>query len=451
MRLATLFALACATRALVAWRTVVPARDSEAYLWMAEHASRGEWAALFQTVFHPLFSLLVAPFIALGVEPIPAAQLVSCGLGACAVLPLHALTKRMFDERAAMFACLLYAVGIWFVRHPADCLSEGPFFFVVAVAGWLATRSQSRSTALAIGVCSGIGFGLRPEGLAIAILAVPWFLVRGQGRFAAIAACGAAATTLPWMLGWAEFGPGFTITPKASFNYDQGIGGQQGGLTHYVEHALAVPGIAFEAIGYVALPLACLGWWRARPHAWRGAATLLVGMFVLQCAIIPALRSNIRFLAGFGILLLPFAGYGAMTIWRSLRTRRTWVAFVLIAVTIGADVARLPLERRGDRRVLIDLGRHLGALLEPGETIATEMPRLAYFAGLAPIPPRRIHRAEILAQAERPNTQFVAVVVPRTGVVAEDLRPLGFEPLELPRDLASAADARHILMWVRTD
>ena len=94
---------------------------------------------------------------------------------------------------------------------------------------------------------------------------------------------------------------------------------------------------------------------------WNGVAWL----DLLSCA-----------LGAFLLLLLVFAG----VTWRELEPRlRSWprplqIGCVLLAVS--GDLVRIPQARRADRVVLVELGRYLGAQLEPGETVATDMPRL---------------------------------------------------------------------------
>lgn len=448
-----LFALALSTRVLVAWRTHVPARDAESYLWMAERAAEGELASAFQSVFHPLYPLMIGALLALApsLSPVAAGQIVSCGCGALAVVPLFEATRRLFGQPAAVATAVLYAVGIWFVRHPADCLSEGPFFLAVALATRvLCSERIAARHGIALGVLAGLAYGLRPEGAAIAILGVPWLLARRELRTAALAAASALIVAAPFPIGWAVLGDGFTLTPKAGFNYAQGVGqSDTAAVAHYFTHLLRVPGAALEAIGYVALPLAILGAWDSRRRSWLDPTRVMLGLFALQCVVIPALRSNIRFLAGFGLLLLPFAGHGIAQCAGKLAAKPMWLKALLCTVVVAGDVVRLPQARREARVVLIELGQHLRDRLRPGDRIATEMPRLAYFAGIEPGPPRPIPREELLEQARDPATRFIAVIPARSNVTAADFAAIGFDAVELPGSLRELADERGIVVMKR--
>lgn len=471
-----LLALALLVRAVVALRTCVPARDAEAYLWMAERAAAGDVGALFRTVFHPGYSLLTAIPLALvpGLDAVAAGQLVSCGLAALAVVPLQRIGERLGGRQAGIATALFYALGVWFVRHPADCLSEGPFFLAVASCTWLwlgasgragpdAARSAPASAdagaetvrgaptaRLALGgAVAGLAYGVRPEGAALLATGVAWLAIAGASRRALLAVCAAfVLAAAPWPIGWAWFGDGFTLTPKAAFNWEVGAGAAEVGARHYAQHALRVPGAMFEAIGYAALPLAALGAWRLLPLRRASPTWLLLAPFVVQCAIVPLLRSNIRFLAGYGVLLLPLAGVGAAWICARLRSRPLALALLAVLAFAG-DLVRLPQQRRADRVVERDLGLHLRGTLRPGEVVATEMPRLVYFLGLPPIPPRAIPRDELLAACRDPRTRYAIVVAARSGVTAADLSALGFSPLALPPALHAAAGARGLLVFAR--
>jgi hypothetical protein len=442
-----LVGLAALVRGLVAARTAVLDRDSVTYLWMAQEAAAGRIEAAFSTVFHPLYPLLVAPVVPLIGDVEVAGQLVACACGAFAVLPLYALARRIAGDTAAIAAGALYALGIWFARHPADALSEGPFYLFAAAA--LAALARDRPRAFVAGGLAGLAYGARPEGAALLLLGAPWLWSRGARAPALRFVVVGIASASVWPLGWALLGEGFTLTPKAAFNYAVGVGDPgSDALAHYLTHLLRVPGALFEAIGYVALPLALLGVARLRPR-WRDPAALALALVALQVAVVPLLRSNIRFLSGYGMLLLPFAGAAIAALLPRVRRWPLPAQLALAFTVVAGDLVRLPQTRRAERRIERELGEHLRGLLAPGEGIATDMPRLAFHAGLRPPEPRPIPPAEVLALAEQPATRFVAVVAGRTAVDGAEIAALGFAPATLRGPLAAAAAARGIEVFVR--
>lgn len=441
-----LLGLAAAVRAVVAVRTAIPGRDSAGYLWLADQVRERGIGAAFETAFHPLYPLLVA--LVPG-ETVTSGKLVAGGLGALAILPLFALGERLFGRVAAAAACFLYAVGIWFARHPADCLSEGPFYLWVALAVWLLSRP--RPAGWAVGVVAGLAFATRPEGASLVLLGVPWLWLRGE-RSAALAA-GAAFGAVAGLcsLGYWAAGMGFVLTPKLAFNYEVGIGAAEGSaIGHYLGHLVQVPGELCEALGYFAAPLALWGIWRARPWRDRDIGALILALFLLQVAVIPFLRSHFRFLSGYGFLLLVFAGRA----WIDVRPRMARftkpVQIMLVCVVVAGDLVRIPQERRGDRRVFVPLGRWLEPRLGPRSRLVTEMiPRLEYFAGVKPAPNRPLTRQEVLEACRPSDVGYAVFIRGRTGITLADLERLDFVPARLPADILTAADARGMVVCER--
>ena len=446
MRLARPFlfvALAALVRALVAWRTLMPEHDAAHYLWMADGLLDGDPARLLHSVFHPLFPALIGAVrgLAPGLDPIVAGQIAACTCSALAVAPLWFLTARLFDRRAADAAALCFALGIWFVRHPVDVLSEGPFHLLVACAAALIVSGRALGRA---GLCCALAYATRPEGAALGLCGFGWLWATRGARPALRFALG-ASTAILLPIAWGLWGDGFTLSPKAGFAWTDGVGTH--GPLHYLHHlGLALAAIP-EAIGYVAGPAACVGLalaWRARTRA-----TLLLALpLLIQLAVVPLLRSNHRFLSGYAILLLPFAGL-VWTRLRPLLPRPALSVPLVFLACFGADLARLSQQRRADRLVERDLGTFLRGQLAPHEHVASDMQRLDYFAGVEPAPPRTIEAAELVAAARDPDTRFVVWVDGRTPLDEPALTALGFTPVNLPTSLAHDALARGIKLLGR--
>ncbi len=452
-----LLAFAVVVRAIVAHGTEVPGRDAAAYLWIADQVAAGSFAAAFETAFHPLYSLLIAALLvtAPGLDTVVAGQIVSAGLGALAVLPLAATAQRLFGRRAALGCGGLYGVGIWFARHPADCLSEGPFYLFVAAAVWLmlGVRGEARGGAArgtAVGVLAGLAFATRPEGASLVLVGVPWLWVLGARRIALAATLAAAAVGLLCSLGYWRWGVGFVVSPKIAFNYEVGIGRSGSAIGHYLAHLVQVPGDLFEVVGYVALPMALHGLWLSASRVGRAPMVLVVGLVGLQVLVIPLLRSHFRFVSGYGCLLLVFAGLSWQVLSRRLAQLPRWGVAALVCIAVAGDLARIPQTRRADRRVLIDLGAWLRPRLGVRQKLATEMiPRLEYFAGQEPAPNVVLTRADVLRAFEQAGVGFAVAVRGRTGVTHEDFVARGYRVVELPDELEAAAARRGLLVYAR--
>ncbi len=440
--------LTIAMRLFANQRTPVPGRDGVAYLWMAQQWQHGDLGGLFGTVFHPLYPFLVGSLLRVwpDLDVVVAGQLVAAGCGALAVIPIWLLTWRLFGERAANWAGLLYAIGTWFVRHPAECMSEGPFYLLAALwAHWLLRERPHPALA---GFAAGLAFLTRPEGAAMAATALLHLLLHRQHRAALWHAGAALAVGSLLPMGFFAFGQGFTLTPKATFNWNVGAGGSDDSLSYYVLQWLRLPGDAIEGLGHVAALLMLIGAIRNRPQRLDDPRWLLLLPFLLQCAVIPLLKSHHRFVSGFGVLLLPFAGVALVQLQDWLRSCRPWLPAVAIAVVIASE-ARLWLGRLTDRTIERELGHVLAAAMRPGEVVVSDMPRLEFFAGQRPPPPAPIPASVILQLAQRPECRFVALKRGRTDIDARALAAFGLRPRALPTAVAGHPSAADIVLFAR--
>jgi hypothetical protein len=441
--LLVLKALVCA---FVAARTGVPGRDGVSYLWMAQEAAAGRPESLFATVFHPLYPAMVGALLRAipGLEVELAGQLVACSCATLAILPLWGTARALFGERAAWWTGLCYVVGAWFARHPAECLSEGPFFLLVTL--WTFALTRARPQAFVAGAAAALAYLCRPEGAALIVLGSLWLWCRRERARTMELLLGALPLAALLPAGYAMFGDGFTLTPKAAFNWSVGAGSAgHGGFARVLAEAANLPWAAFEEIGFMVLPLVIGGLFLQRPRQWRDPRWLLLAPFLVQCCAVILVRSHYRFLGGFGILLLPFAGVAADALWQALQRKHRLLPWLLPSLLLASE-ARV-CRRNPEREVEREIGRFLGERLAPGETVASDMPLLVFYAGRRPPEPKPISASELLAAAARPECRFVAVVAGRTDLPPDRLAELGLEPLELPALLSGLAGRRGVQVW----
>jgi len=422
----------------------IPSRDGVAYLWMAEQWAANGLGALFDSVFHPLYPFAVGLLLRAvpgSIDTVVAGQIVAAGCSALAVLPVYFVTRRLFGERAALWAGVMFAIGAWFVRHPAECMSEGPFHLCVAL--WAAALLAERPRALLAGLAAGTAFLARPEGLALVPAGMLLLARRDTTRAAITHAVSAALVALLQPLGSLWTGHGFVLTPKAAFNWEVGAGAANSALGHYLTNLWHMPGDAWEGLGYLVFPLMLGGivWRWRRGLDVRDVALLLP--FALQCAVFPLLRSNLRFVSGFGVLLLPFAGLAFATLLQ--RGRWRWLLVLLLI----ASEAKLWLGNPADRTFERELGRWLATQMSATDTLASDMPRLWFFAHRRPPPPRVIRPEDLVHWAEQPSCRFVALRRGRSDDAQTGLANAGFAVVELPAELRAEPDAGSVQLWQR--
>ena len=190
-------------------RTPLPAQDGLKFLRFARQFQEQPWADVIRSSDqHPLYPALVAvaePVVSLAVRSKPDAwRIAAQGVSALAALallwPLHRMTWRIFDERTANLAVLLYALLPFPAAIGHDTLSDSLALSLTVAAlclGEATLRTNSWLAAVGCGTLAGLGFWARPEAAlvvpAVALAAV--WRKRGSreelaviGRLAAMAA-----------------------------------------------------------------------------------------------------------------------------------------------------------------------------------------------------------------------------------------------------------------------
>ncbi|MAE75368.1 MAG: hypothetical protein CMJ85_00675 [Planctomycetes bacterium] len=372
---AVLAAVAGGLRLAQAWRVPVPSTDGASYLWIAEALARGDFVAGLDHVFHPGAPLAWAPLIAVGVDAHLAAKLVGVVCGAVAAVFVWLAARGISDDRKGLWAALLFAGCFLAVRLPADAYSEAVYLVPAAAAVCFAVRGR----VTAIGLAAGIAFWVRPEALCL----VPLVFVRGVRRGTlGVFVLVAVAAVYP-LARWLFVGE-LDLTPKADFMASMGplaapdVAGVLLGLGH---NLLRVPLEAIPALDWVVFPLGLagllVGQRRQTPltHQARMPRLVLAALVLGWLAMIP-FQVKPRFFLSQAPLLLPFAPL-------AFRHAR-WLLFAGLALSLwrtGSDIVRPPRTEKRAERVTGEQLAERG--IEQGQ-LATDLPRIAYYAGLRP-------------------------------------------------------------------
>lgn len=201
-RRAWLLALAAvAVRAVAALLVRVVDSDGARNLQMSLLMEQGRFADALRlptptAPLHPFLSTLVN--IPTG-NILVAGVAVSVILGGLAVLPLHAMAQRIWDERVATVAGLLYALLPAMVDVHAEPMTEGTFFFfflTAAWAGWRALEERSWEQTVVAAGCAAMAWLARPEGIYL----LPLFAIAGVLRFSRFSIPLVALFVAVWML-----------------------------------------------------------------------------------------------------------------------------------------------------------------------------------------------------------------------------------------------------------
>lgn len=433
--------IAFAWRMLISSLTVVPGRDAVNYLWMSERFLDGDSASALGEVFPPGWSLLMAPFVSLaqwiGLEAFRGAQLANAILGALSVWPILRCAERFGPSVLRLIGWLLVFAPLS-VKFGAEALSEPSTQLFLGLGLWAGLGGRS----FAAGLFTAVAFAIRPEALALGLAltlarpkAAPWLLLP-------------TALVVVALGYWRQScGYGFEPIPKFGFHdrYDLGaFTGESIDWSLLANNVWRLPFLFVEALqglGVLALCGAYLGFRRRRV---RVPITALLFASVAICGFIAKRRFFVPWLPAV-VVLATYALRRLPATWRLA----IFTPAMIFSVLAGLDPQ--PDDRWAERTV----GRHLGSLLEPGQTVTGDQTRVVYFAGCRPLPPRHYDADEIVGWARDESVQFVVLTdYGRTESISERVREdlnEEFTTLPMPEDVRNAAEWRRLIILRRIE
>jgi hypothetical protein len=156
-------------------RTILPAQDGLKFIRIARQFQSQPWTDVVRrSDCHPLYPALVA-----ATEPLIgclaghgadgwriAAQIVAVVASVVSILPVYALTRRIFDRRIALMAAALVVLLPRAAELGHDTLSDSLgllFTFLALCLGGRALRRGDWQSALGSGLAAGLGYLARPE------------------------------------------------------------------------------------------------------------------------------------------------------------------------------------------------------------------------------------------------------------------------------------------------
>ena len=173
--LGTVFLAAIVIRLWLITHTEVMARDGVGLVHYARELETEPWREVLRGNAHPplyplailLVSLALRPFWAGGLTGLMqvSAQLASAIGGILLLVPVYALSRRLFNTRIAFWSTLFVACLPAAARVMSDALTESVFLLFVTLTLWLACRALDQRRLLpwlAVGISGGLAYLARP-------------------------------------------------------------------------------------------------------------------------------------------------------------------------------------------------------------------------------------------------------------------------------------------------
>jgi len=468
--------------------------DGPVYIALARALTEGDVSSALLHPIHPLYPALIAGawgmLSPLGLSWEVVGGIVSISMGTAAVAALYAFVRSTFDGRTALLAALLFALHPAAIDNSANIQTEGLYlllFFAGSAALYCALRDADLRWAAVAGLCSGLAYLTRPEGIAIVIVAGLFGLWRLAARrwrplralaWLAVLGIAAASCVLPYVGAlYAETGE-IWLTRKKSISWVFGIEGppehfQREPEPERTEPRVVMPG-QMEKIAEtgpiehppttlerVMAALGDLSLTAVRSYRYELLLFSLVG--IGACFGVPALRGRLIFaliaifaLVLFGLsynvgyvskrhtlppmcLLLGYAAVGAPLVGRALlrpfgaRLSAQPVAALLVALAIvlvldlGKVLRYDGLENVAERRA----GEWLSAQPRGEGAVAARKQRVAYYADAPFVKLRSKGPTRFVDYLDRESVRHV--------IVKE-------QDVELYDGLAETIDARMVLV-----
>jgi 4-amino-4-deoxy-L-arabinose transferase-like glycosyltransferase len=126
-----------------------------------------------QIWFPPLYPMLIAAFSLATADFDIAARLVSLTVGSCLVIPVFFIALGMYGRRVAYISASLIAFHPLLIALSGSVYSEVVFLTVLMAGVYWAEESlrfKNARSGILCGVCLGLAYLTRPEGIALPVL-----------------------------------------------------------------------------------------------------------------------------------------------------------------------------------------------------------------------------------------------------------------------------------------
>jgi len=180
--MATLVLLALALRLYSLQFFDVISTDGTGYVGAAQALGRGDFHGIGTYGFYPVL-IRVAGWLIRDLEL--AGRVVSLVAGSLLVVPLYLLGREILSRRGALCASLMVVVWPPLVSSSCEVMTQASYDFILLSAVYLVWRMFQRPSAPAgalAGLCVGLAFLTRPEGVLLFLLPPLPFLILYHGE-----------------------------------------------------------------------------------------------------------------------------------------------------------------------------------------------------------------------------------------------------------------------------
>lgn len=170
-------------RLAMAWRQEVICRDGVYYIQLASALEERDWDRGFGSVGLNVYPAALTALHSAGLDFPTAGQLWGVALASLAVLPLFGWVRRVFDDRVALTACLLYAAHPKLIEWSPALVRDPTFWFLWSASIYSLVRAMNEVRLgwfLLAGVTTALAIHTRFEGWLLYLPWMAWTWRRGR-------------------------------------------------------------------------------------------------------------------------------------------------------------------------------------------------------------------------------------------------------------------------------
>jgi hypothetical protein len=179
--LASLFLICLVPRAWIAHQYDVLWADSVHYLEVTQALEKGDFAVAFKSLSLNTYPVILMWLRRTGLDWTVVGTWWSLLMGSLAVLPLFGWFRRMFDDRVATVACLLYAIHPKLVGYCPLVIRDPTYWLLFSLSLYLMWRAMAELRFWlfpAAGLVMTLAAYTRSEGWLLLVPLVLWSLIR---------------------------------------------------------------------------------------------------------------------------------------------------------------------------------------------------------------------------------------------------------------------------------
>ena len=178
-----LFFIALVVRLIALEQIFLISRDGIRFIKLARYYFSGYFIQGLSNSYHPLYPMIMSLVGGITGDFELAGKLISLILSSLTVIFVYLIGKSIYDSKTGLIGGIFFIVQPLGVRCSVDVLSDSMFLFLFVSAFYLGIKGGTEEKKylwwnLGAGLCSGLAYLARPEGIFVAFFLMGWYFLQ---------------------------------------------------------------------------------------------------------------------------------------------------------------------------------------------------------------------------------------------------------------------------------